>query len=264
MNSQNHSKPLWRTTLYESCNDEYLIGARLDTDVLLASESHRSGLLKNKRRKVVLDPEASDYEDVFLDKGIPYAPDDILEATKPSSLKIPIPSRGDFKQLPQSDIIEAIHYHSSQTNLSTGSCDETALLALGMLVEQWADDLVDENLPACLVRPQIDLTNSFLPPTAPRRDIDYPNQSDYDDSDSDILSIDLREGDESSGSTGAAQSDLEDASLSSEESLDSSDDSLDHSSSLENSSSSDSFQDALDHKVSDPEMHEMSQANGSE
>lgn len=207
MNGGKASDELVKPNVYLACNDEYLMGARLDSDLLLSSKYHRAGLTKNKKRKVVLDTKAPDYDDIFLDKGTPYAPDDVLEASKPSTLKTPVLSRDEVPSLPSSDIVEAIHYHMSHTDCPRGSCDETALLALGMLVEKWADDLVDENVSACFTVPEESMEGVLLPADRdPQENIGY-DSSELEDSESDIISIDLEHSSGESDSSEHSDSD---------------------------------------------------------
>lgn len=183
------SKLLWRANIYNACNDEYVRNVKLDPDALLRSKYHKVSMNKVKQRKVLLDTRAPDFEDVFIEKGAPMGPDDILEALKPLALKIPVPSRDEVPNLPLSDLLKALHYYSSFTGLREHSCDETALLSLGMLVEQWADELVTEEYAkmfADVDQPE----EQNLPEENENLEIE-PHIDRSDSEESDLISLDL-------------------------------------------------------------------------
>ncbi|OBA19429.1 hypothetical protein METBIDRAFT_46023, partial [Metschnikowia bicuspidata var. bicuspidata NRRL YB-4993] len=128
--------------VYDATSDLYVTDIQLD-EKLVNQSPHHEIKLKRKNPKVVLDPLAPDYRTLFLDKGTVIAPDEILHETRPLALNIPLKLREDFpdpKALPDSDLLRAIHYYASSSRVPSHSMDETALLALGLLLEQWAEE----------------------------------------------------------------------------------------------------------------------------
>lgn len=100
---------------------------------------------------MVIDNQADDLDKVYRSRGTIIPPDEILDMLKPGNLKIPVETDPGV-ELPESGLLECIHYYvskkvskSEQRRVVEGSMDETALLAMGMLVESWIDELIDEN-----------------------------------------------------------------------------------------------------------------------
>ncbi|PVH16343.1 uncharacterized protein CXQ87_004218 [Candidozyma duobushaemuli] len=182
-------RKLWYANVYDASNDGYVRDVELNMDSLLRSKHHMSSFTKNKQRKVLLDPQAPDYEDVFIEKGNPMGPDDILEAIKPSALRIPVPQREEIPVLPSSDLLKALHYYSSHSGLQEHSCDETALLSLGMLVEQWADELVTDDYAKMFAEESQDLKGKLLPND--KEKIKQPRQYVSESEESDVISLDM-------------------------------------------------------------------------
>lgn len=182
-------RKLWYANVYDASNDGYVRDVELNMDSLLRLEHHTLSFTKNKQRKVLLDPQAPDYEDVFKEKGNPMGPDDILEAIKPLALRIPVPQRDEIPVLPLSDLLKALHYYSSHSGLQEHSCDETALLSLGMLVEQWADELVTEEYAKMFAEESQDLKGKLLPNE--KEKIKQPRQYVSESEDSDVISLDM-------------------------------------------------------------------------
>lgn len=182
-------RKLWYANVYDASNDGYVRDVELNMDSLLRLKHHTLSFTKNKQRKVLLDPQASDYEDVFIEKGNPMGPDDILEATKPLALRIPVPQREEIPVLPLSDLLKALHYYSSHSGLQEQSCDETALLSLGMLVEQWADELVTDDYAKMFAEETQDLKGKLLPNE--REKIKQPRQYVSESEESDVISLDM-------------------------------------------------------------------------
>lgn len=182
-------RKLWYANVYDASDDGYVRDVQLNMETLLRLKYHSLSFSKNKQRKVLLDPQAPDYEDIFVEKGNALGPDDILEAVKPLALRIPIPLREDIPNLPLSDLLKALHYYGSHSGLQEHSCDETALLNLGMLVEQWADELVTDEYANLFAEEKEDLTGKLLPD-----DDEFVHQAHeyYSDSDeSDVISLDM-------------------------------------------------------------------------
>lgn len=190
-------RQLWCANVFDACNDKYVKDAQIDTDAVLRSKHHEASFTKNKQRKIIVDTEASDYEDIFIDKGTPIGPDDILEAVKPLALKIPTPRREEIKNLPLSDLLRALHYYSSYSGLQEHSCDETALLSLGMLVEQWADELVTDDFAKMFAEPEMNMDGEMLPRDE-QHELDALGNytQDVESEESDIISLDLEPSDE--------------------------------------------------------------------
>ncbi|KAK6460066.1 hypothetical protein DFJ63DRAFT_315940 [Scheffersomyces coipomensis] len=105
--------------------------------------------------EISLDKDATDFEDVILRSGTTIPPDEILGSANPGRIKIPIKHRNEFpkdKQLPSSDLLQILHYFTSKKltksdspSMSIRKMDETSLLALGIMIESWIDDMVDED-----------------------------------------------------------------------------------------------------------------------
>lgn len=182
-------RKLWYANVYDASNDGYVRDVELNMDSLLRLKHHTLSFTKNKQRKVLLDPQAPDYEDVFIEKGNPMGPDDILEATKPLALRIPVPQREEIPVLPLSDLLKALHYYSSHSGLQEHSCDETALLSLGMLVEQWADELVTDDYAKMFAEETQDMKGKLLPNE--KEKIKQPRQYVSESEESDVISLDM-------------------------------------------------------------------------
>ncbi|ABN68467.2 hypothetical protein PICST_50972, partial [Scheffersomyces stipitis CBS 6054] len=143
--------------VYRAVDGEYTKGRQIHKENLALSPYHEKKLSPNGNKlDVVLDKDAPDYDDMFISKGSSIPPDELLEILKPGHLKIPIKHRDEFaedRQLPSSELLKVIHYFASKKFTSTKkgevemarTMDESALLALGILVESWVDRMVDEN-----------------------------------------------------------------------------------------------------------------------
>lgn len=153
--SEKGEKLIHSTNVYNSCNGDYRRGQRINREYIAASKDHE--LIKTKRGvKVVIDKNANDLDQVFISEGRVIPPDEILDSMKPDSLKIPMKLRGDFKgdssMLPDSDLLKAIHYFVSKKydkvldrkgqRRMIQSLDETALMAMGLLLESWCDEII--------------------------------------------------------------------------------------------------------------------------
>lgn len=146
MRTMNYSRTKFSAAnVYLACHDEYRQGVRVDVARLTRSrhhEVHQSG----KDADVVLDEDASDIEDMYIAKGTAYAADEVVQQANKSKVVIPIPLREQVA-LPSADLLNVLHYYASHKLAPPlhRSCDETALLTLGILVELWVDDLVGED-----------------------------------------------------------------------------------------------------------------------
>lgn len=191
---------LLQTNVFQATEDSYISGAVVDDFVLYSSSHHRLNK-RNTVKSVILDPLAPDYKEAIINRGDVSAPDEILEAIKPLALKIPLKSRDelDRDELPSSDLLRAIHYYSNRAKLVNISLDETALLALGMAAELWADELIGETDPLIFL---IDDNNYNLSKEYPPDSLDSEDEmllelplDGYNHSESDIMSIELLESD---------------------------------------------------------------------
>ncbi|GEQ68245.1 hypothetical protein JCM33374_g1912 [Metschnikowia sp. JCM 33374] len=197
--------------IYDATSEACVADMVVDDGLLKGSRYHE---MHPRKRRVVLDPLAPDYKDIFIDKGTVLAPDEILHSTRPSALKIPLRLRDEFDHpnaLPDSDLLRAINYYASVSKLPTQSMDETSLLALGLLVEQWAEDEISKVDPSLFmeVDESVDLSK-YIPPLSeddgPSGDTSEDSASDTEDSEvtrwsgeeSDLMSIDMSDSDTAS------------------------------------------------------------------
>ncbi|ODV65608.1 hypothetical protein HYPBUDRAFT_153841 [Hyphopichia burtonii NRRL Y-1933] len=144
------------TDIYQVCNGELRPKANFNFDALFRSPYHKVVPRGRGKYDLYLDKSAPDFNEMFLYRSIPVAPDDVLGHMAASNLKIPIKAREEFpkeNQLPSSELLKVLHYYFSEkvgveraNHLMHKSFDETALLSLGMLVEQWVDDLIDDDV----------------------------------------------------------------------------------------------------------------------
>lgn len=141
-----------KATVYQACNDEFRTGVILNKEVLRQSPWQKTKI-SDHQLDLIIDKDAQDAEEIFKNPGTAVPPDEILDSLNTTGVKIPIKQRDEFPhgaKLPSSDLIKALHYRMSKKIDDLGlkraerSLDETALLALGMMVEKWADSLIDE------------------------------------------------------------------------------------------------------------------------
>lgn len=146
MNSS--KRDILAANLFQSCNDEIRNGVIIDQakaedatkQTLYVGDSAIAG------RKD---------EDIYKNRGQAIPPDEILDRLNPTKLKIPMVYREEFPEnlkLPSSDLLKALHYYTS-TKISMSddltrmkrSMNDTALLAFGLLIEDWADMILDSD-----------------------------------------------------------------------------------------------------------------------
>jgi hypothetical protein len=73
------------------------------------------------------------------------APDEILAAKVEAPPLIPVVPRDDIPELPEADLLEALHYYISMMYPERKfNFDETALIALGMLMEEMVDETLND------------------------------------------------------------------------------------------------------------------------
>ncbi|KAK6459007.1 uncharacterized protein RJT20DRAFT_124137 [Scheffersomyces xylosifermentans] len=155
LNKKNIKSTTAFADVYRAADGQYSKGRRLNRNNLVQSKYHEV-TVKRDKVDVVLDKDAPDYEDVVISKGSIVPPDEILEIIKPGHIKIPVKPREEFpesRQLPSSELLKVLHYYASRKftkskesgKRMTRSMDESALLALGVLVESWIDDIVDKD-----------------------------------------------------------------------------------------------------------------------
>lgn len=141
-------------TVYQASNDEYTQNRALSIQNLHQSPNHTITKNEKDQYDVELDKNADDYDDMFLHKGTIVSPDEILEYSRKTSMLVPVKHRNEFGRgtLPSPDLTRVLHYYASKKVSGTSkkkqrglrAFDETALLALGLLVDQLVDDLVDQ------------------------------------------------------------------------------------------------------------------------
>ena len=187
--------------MFDACEDACLVDSVLDEAAILRSQ-HHSYSLKDGVKNVILDKSAPDYEQMFLEKGQPLAADEVLESLKPLVLKIPLKARSEFRsgQLPLSELLMAIQYYASHTEMRNYSMDESALITLGLLAEQWADEIVDDNTASMFL--ELDngedlsgdslLLRKFGPISDSENETIMASWA-KEESDSDVMSIDFEE-----------------------------------------------------------------------
>lgn len=183
--------------VFEACDDAFLADSVLDESAILESKHHEFHL-KDGIKNIILDKTAPDYEEMFLEKGEPLAADEILESLKPLALKIPLKARSEFQegQLPLSELLMAIQYYASHLPIREYSMNESALLGFGMLVEQWADEMIDDNTARMFLEMEEDANDDDR--YAPASDIEEEKIMEnwaLEESDSDVISVDLEESD---------------------------------------------------------------------
>lgn len=191
--------------VYDACDDAYSLEARLDEEVIAESTHHYR---RKARNRVMVDPLAPDYTKIFLQRDTPWSPDEILELSKPLALRIPVKHRDEFgpDELPNSDLLRAIHYYAKTARLGQYSLDETALLAFGMVVELWADDLIGKAEALMFIAPDHESVNSGSPCTS-GADIRQNIISSGDDSDVIMIEVESESDSDSPGNAGDQASD---------------------------------------------------------
>lgn len=185
-----------KRTVYHASDGEYRRFVRFNRDAVIKSPHVQTGS-DEKARIFYLDRDAPDYDSMFLSKGTAIPPDEIIQQ-KLTGFSVPLIPRHEFPAdtpLPLSDLCKALHYYAS-TKYSKGaeskmsrSLDELALLAFAMLVEEWVDDVVDQ-----------DFVLSFLETVEPHRKtaINWNGlgEDDGDDGDENVLSTDMLSGED--------------------------------------------------------------------
>lgn len=145
-----------RLSVFESCSGEVKRGVHLNRD--RAHELFPG--YKGDKRGLFARILASDDPELYHNRGHAVPPDEILQHLKPSAVRIPLRAREDFVEcpLPLLELLKVLHYYASHRVEAEASAaqspqlgawlarsmDETALLALGVLVEEMAERLVEE------------------------------------------------------------------------------------------------------------------------
>ncbi|KAG7194972.1 uncharacterized protein KQ657_004083 [Scheffersomyces spartinae] len=145
-------KELKYATVYEASNDEYTQHKAFNFQNLQQSKNHSITKNANGQYDIELDKYAEDYNEMFLHKGSIISPDEILEYSRKTSMLVPVKHRDEFvgTTLPSPDMTRVLHYYASKKVSGTPNkrglraFDETALLALGLFVDQLVDSVVDE------------------------------------------------------------------------------------------------------------------------
>lgn len=178
-----------RSSVYEVCDDRIRNGVILNPHVLSSTTDHQL-IIDESGRTVILDRDSNSYLHVFDDPGFVVSPDDVLSSLNPLALKLPLKLRQDFQgtQLPDLDLLRAISYMGSHKDIAAGSMDETALLAMGMMVEYWADQMLEKVVGGEGPQRLAHLQNLHM-------------SSDEDNSDTSVSSLELIEIEDGGGAT---------------------------------------------------------------
>lgn len=150
-----------KATIYQGCNDEFRKGVVIDQNKL--RNSSHSISINDGRLDLVINKDAEDVDDIFKNHGTAIPPDEILESLNTTGIKIPMKNREEFPEgidIPEPELLNALHYYTSKKISLLGSykkversLDETSLIAFGMLVDTWMDDLVDETTAQMFLEP---------------------------------------------------------------------------------------------------------------
>lgn len=134
--------------VYQSVADEIRRGARM---------KRTNGLRNLKTEELTLHDGTSEHK--LLTKGTAIPPDELLSSLSDKPIDAPIKNREDFSfhpNLPSSDLVSALHYYishriqnhrylqkdASLKHLIDKRFDETALLAMGIVVEEMVGDML--------------------------------------------------------------------------------------------------------------------------
>ncbi|EGV60671.1 hypothetical protein PSN45_001557 [Yamadazyma tenuis] len=146
-------------SIYEVCNDQFVQNRIVDDSVKRRNIQGVS--VKNHTVVVDLDKYRDPLEDILRTKGVYVSPDEMFRSSPNMVVDVPFQSREEFEdlELPDSELLKVLHYYVSNRSANQGwrlekKLDETALLAFGMLVEKWADDIVDENVARMFIEQQ--------------------------------------------------------------------------------------------------------------
>lgn len=167
---QSHDdRPTKNASVYTAAAGHYRRGVRFDDEAVSISPYTTQSIQKGDPL-ITIRRDAPDYNDLFIHKGTTILPDELLAKKYTTGLEIPLRPREEFppeNQLPASDLLKAIHYYASaKVSGSTDgsgsksadgmirSMDETALLCMGKLVEEWVDELVDGECPRVWAHPE--------------------------------------------------------------------------------------------------------------
>ncbi|KAK6205016.1 uncharacterized protein RJT21DRAFT_12557 [Scheffersomyces amazonensis] len=139
--------------VYVSSSGE-LVKQRTFDKRAISNSPHHSIIDTGAGLEIELNKDAKDYEDMVVRKGFAVPPDEVLGSGILGGIKVPIKHRDEFtdkRGLPSSDLLEVLHYFTSKKLTSHDKSakairrmDETALLSLGLLVESWIDEMIDE------------------------------------------------------------------------------------------------------------------------
>ncbi|CAI5755839.1 unnamed protein product [Candida verbasci] len=154
------------SNVYQSTNGEYIQGQDINKEYLKQHPIGQSYRIEECKRglNLIIDRNNEHYSEekdlIFRTIGRIVPSDEILDILKPDDLKIPMISREEI-DLPDSDLLKSIHYFMSKKLTTTKfkrsrfnkfysiqreSLDEKVLLTMGMLIEQWCDDLISKDM----------------------------------------------------------------------------------------------------------------------
>lgn len=132
--------------LFQACNDEVRSGVIID-------QAKAEDATKQSLHLGDAATTGKKDEDIYKNRGQALPPDEILDRLNPTKLRIPMVYREEFPEelkLPSSDLLKALHYYTSakismsdELTRMKRSMNDTALLAFGLLIENWADMILD-------------------------------------------------------------------------------------------------------------------------
>lgn len=172
------------TNVYNACNADYREDLRVNKEYISENPTSHKLVPFRNGLQVHIDKDARDMDQVIKQEGRIISPDELLEMQKPGQLKIPLMDLketddtediGETKcqKLPSSDLLKALHYYVASKytkNIDAKnpdrlryveSMDETSLLAMGLLIENWVDELVTEDVCRMYLQ-KVDEEKSFV------------------------------------------------------------------------------------------------------
>lgn len=133
-------------TVYEVADGRYISGQIIDRDIL---KNHIEGVtIKGKQVEIDTKKFKGNIDDFIKQKGRVIQPDEVTANLLSTIYRVPYKSSSELEiPLPDSELLKVLHYYASNRLALENwqleqSLDETALLAVGMVIEKWADEIV--------------------------------------------------------------------------------------------------------------------------
>lgn len=153
--------------VYNAAKGHFAIRHDIDVDKALRSPYHNVEE-DDKAVRFTLNAEAPDFHETFrIDPEWKLSPDEVVAREWTPELQIPVMSREELAEqgtpLPPLELLEVLHeYIGKQDLLKQRQMDELALLALGLLVEYFvANEIDDKFLESFRQPPQLEETKSY-------------------------------------------------------------------------------------------------------